>query len=48
MTSFLIDALLFANEFIIMNNIELYTGGFLVGTSLFAATFCYVLGEDWQ
>ena len=48
MTSFVIDALLFTNEFIIMDNIEFWTGIFVVGTSLFMATFCYVFGEDMQ
>jgi len=48
MTSFLIDALLFTNEFLIMNNIEFYTGIFVIGTSLFMATSCYVFGEEWQ
>jgi len=48
MSSFLVDALFFANEFIIVRNIEFYTGIFLVGTSLFIASLCYVLGEDWQ
>uniref|UniRef100_A0A6C0HJW7 Uncharacterized protein n=1 Tax=viral metagenome TaxID=1070528 RepID=A0A6C0HJW7_9ZZZZ len=48
MTSFLIDALLFANEFLIMKNIEFYTGLFLIGTSLFMATCCYVFGEELQ
>ena len=48
MTSFLIDALLFANEFLIMNNIEFFTGIFLVGTSLLMATVCYIFGEELQ
>ena len=48
MTSFLIDALLFFNEFIIMENIEFYSGILLVGISLFLAAFCYIFGEELQ
>jgi len=47
-TSFLIDAFLFAIEFIMMKNIQVYTGIFVVGISLFMATLCYVFGEEWQ
>ena len=46
MTSFLVDALLFANEMLIMNNIEFYTGTVVIGTSLVLASSCYFFGDE--